>query len=159
MNKKKHPGSIRRVPPPLVFLLAYIAGEGLHYLAPLPLGQFARGRASHVFAALFLVTGISIVLIAVATFRAAKTTVIPYRRAVTLVVRGPYRMTRNPMYVGAALIYLGIASVRGALWPVLLLPVALAILNYLVIPQEETLLRDTFGEAYEQYCARVRRWL
>ena len=159
MNQDKRPGSIRRVPPPLVFLLAYIAGEGLHYLAPLPLGHFVRGRASQFAAALFLLAGISLVLISVAAFRAAKTTVIPYRRAVTLIVWGPYRMTRNPMYVGVALIYLGVAAVRRVLWPVLLLPAALAILNYVVIPQEEALLRAAFGEAYEKYCARVRRWL
>jgi protein-S-isoprenylcysteine O-methyltransferase Ste14 len=63
------------------------------------------------------------------------------------------------MYVGVTLIYLGVAALRAVLWPVLLLPVPLAVLNYFVIPKEESMLRAAFGAAYERYCARVRRWL
>jgi len=147
------------VPPPLLFLLAYIAGEILHYITPVLLPRFISIRAGYGVGIVLLLVGIVVVVTSVATFKAAKTTVIPYRRALRLVTRGPYRATRNPMYVGAALIYLGVAALRLALWPVLLLPFVLVILNYLVIPQEESLLRETFGAEYERYCARVRRWL
>jgi protein-S-isoprenylcysteine O-methyltransferase Ste14 len=159
MNESERQGTIRHVPPPVLFLLSYIAGEGLHYIAPLPIIQFVSVRSGQVIGGVFLAVGVLIVLTSVATFFAAKTTVIPYRRAATLVTRGPFRLTRNPMYVGVTLIYLGIAALRGVLWPVLLLPIPLAVLNYVVIPQEESLLRATFGTAYDQYCARVRRWL
>lgn len=159
MNQSERHGANKRVPPPLLFLLSYIAGEGLHYMAPLPLPRFVSNGASYVIGVLSLVVGIAIVLTCVKMFFAANTTVNPYSRAATLVTHGPYRVTRNPMYVGVTLIYLGIAALRAVLWPVLLLPIPLAILNYWVIPQEESLLRATFGAAYEQYCARVRRWL
>jgi protein-S-isoprenylcysteine O-methyltransferase Ste14 len=159
MNQSERHGTVRRVPPPLLFLLSYIAGEGLHYVAPLPLTRFVSNGASYVIGVLTLVGGIAVVLTCVKMFFAANTTVIPYRRAAKLVTQGPYRATRNPMYVGVALIYLGVAALRAVLWPVLLLPIPLAILNYGVIPQEESLLRGTFGAAYEQYCERVRRWL
>jgi len=115
--------------------------------------------ASYVIGALSLVAGIAVVLTCVKMFFTANTTVIPYHRAAKLVTRGPYRVTRNPMYVGVTLIYLGVTALRAVFWPVLLLPIPLAILNYVVIPQEESLLRATFGAAYEQYCAQVRRWL
>ncbi len=159
MNQSDRHGASKRVPPPLLFLVSYVAGEGLHYVAPLPVARFLSDGARYVIGALSLVAGIAIVLTCVKMFFAANTTVIPYRRAVRLVTHGPYRATRNPMYVGATLIYLGVAALRAVLWPVLLLPIPLAILNYVVIPQEESLLRATFGAAYEQYCARVRRWL
>jgi protein-S-isoprenylcysteine O-methyltransferase Ste14 len=159
MNQSERHGASKRIPPPLLFLLSYIAGEGLHYIIPLPVTRFMPIGGSHFLCALFLGVGVLVVLTSVATFVAAKTTVIPYRRAARLVTHGPYRVTRNPMYVGVTLIYLGVAALRAVLWPVLLLPIPLAILNYVVIPQEESLLRATFGAAYEQYCARVRRWL
>jgi protein-S-isoprenylcysteine O-methyltransferase Ste14 len=142
-----------------LFLLSYIAGEGIDRLAPFPLGRLVSVRVAPILGALSLGAGFIVVLISVMTFVAAKTTPVPYRRAATLVTRGPYRLSRNPMYVGVTLIYLGIAALRGVLWPVLLLPIPLAVLNYVVIPQEESMLRATFGAAYEQYCARVRRWL
>jgi len=159
MNQSDRHSAIKRVPPPLLFVLSYVAGEGLHYVAPLPLTRFVSDGTTYVIGALSLGVGIAVVLTCVKMFFAANTTVIPHRRAARLVTRGPYRLTRNPMYVGVTLTYLGVAALRAVLWPVLLLPIPLAILNYVVIPQEESLLRATFGAAYEQYCARVRRWL
>ncbi|MGE5307152.1 MAG: methyltransferase family protein [Alphaproteobacteria bacterium] len=159
MDQSKPGSSSAHIPPPLLFLLGYIAGEGLELIVPLPLSRLISVRAGEILGAFFLALGFIVALVSVATFLAAKTTPIPYRRAATLVTWGPYRLSRNPMYVGVTLIYLGVAALRFVLWPVLLLPVALVVLNYFVIPQEESILRDAFGAAYEQYCARVRRWL
>ncbi len=147
------------VPPPLLFLLAYIAGEALHYFAPCPLNRIISNRVGYAVGTLLLFVGIVVVVSSVATFKAARTTVVPYGRAARLVSWGPFRFTRNPMYVGVTLAYLGVAALRMALWPVLLLPLVLVTLNYLVIPQEEFLLREMFGVEYDRYCARVRRWL
>jgi protein-S-isoprenylcysteine O-methyltransferase Ste14 len=147
------------VPPPLLFLLTYIAGEVLDKIASLRFAQIISDRTGGVVGVLLLFAGVVLVATSVATFKRARTTVIPYSRAATLVTQGPYRFTRNPMYVGVAFFYLGVAALRLALWPVLLLPLVLVILNYVVIPQEEFLLRDTFGAEYERYSAKVRRWL
>jgi protein-S-isoprenylcysteine O-methyltransferase Ste14 len=147
------------VPPPLLFLLTYVAGEVLDKIAPLRFERIISDRTSGVLGILLLFAGIVLVATSIATFKRARTTVIPYSRAATLVTHGPYRFTRNPMYVGVTFFYLGVAALRLALWPVLLLPVVLVILNYVVIPQEEFLLRDAFGAEFERYCAKVRRWL
>jgi protein-S-isoprenylcysteine O-methyltransferase Ste14 len=159
MNQRGRHGAAIHIPPPLLFLLSYIAGEGLERIAPLPLSRLVSVRAAEVVGALFLAVGFIVVLISVTIFIAAKTTPVPYRCAAALVTWGPYRLSRNPMYVGVTLIYLGVAALRAVLWPVLLLPIPLAVLNTFVIPQEESMLRATFGRAYELYCARVRRWL
>ncbi|HXQ16420.1 MAG TPA: isoprenylcysteine carboxylmethyltransferase family protein [Caulobacteraceae bacterium] len=76
-----------------------------------------------------------------------------------LVVRGPYRLTRNPMYLGLTIAALGMAIVVGS-WPMLAAPVAVFLTaNFVHIPFEEAKMRRQFGEAYDAYCARVRRWI
>ena len=159
MDQSKPGAKPPHIPPPLLFLLGYIAGEGLELVMPFPLSWLVSARAAEILGALFLAVGFIVVLVSVATFLTAKTTPIPYRRAATLVTWGPYRLSRNPMYVGVTLIYLGVAALRALLWPVLLLPIVLVVLNTFVIPYEESMLRATFGTAYERYCGRVRRWL
>ena len=159
MDQRKTGGTPAHIPPPLLFWLGYIAGEGLERMAPLPLTRLISVRSGEILGAFFLAVGLMVALISVTTFLIAKTTPVPYRRAAILVTWGPYRLSRNPMYVGVTLIYLGVAVLRSVLWPVLLLLVPLAVLNYCVIPQEEFMLRAAFGAAYERYCARVRRWL
>jgi protein-S-isoprenylcysteine O-methyltransferase Ste14 len=92
-------------------------------------------------------------------FRLEKTTTIPFETATTLVMRGPYRFTRNPMYVGLLLAYVGVAGVNAQLWPILVLPLLVSYLQRTVIPLEEGRLTATFGDKYLSYCASVRRWL
>ena len=159
MELRRRRGAPVHIPPPLLFLLGYVAGEGLEHVVPLPLSRLVSSRVTEVLGAFFLTLGFIVALASVATFLGAKTTPIPYRRATKLVTWGPYRLSRNPMYVGVTLIYLGVAALRAVLWPMLLLPVVLAVLNCVVIPQEEGILRAAFGAAYENYAARVRRWL
>ena len=72
---------------------------------------------------------------------------------------GPYRISRNPMYVSLTLAYLGEAGFLSQLWPVMLLPLTLAYVNLIVIPLEEEVLKGDFKEEYENYCTRVHRWL
>ena len=76
-----------------------------------------------------------------------------------LVQDGPYRISRNPIYLAIALLYLGISLLLGNLWGVLLLPVWLAITDWGVIRREELYLEARFGDAYRSYRVRVRRWL
>jgi protein-S-isoprenylcysteine O-methyltransferase Ste14 len=92
-------------------------------------------------------------------FRRARTTTVPGRTSAALVTWGPYRITRNPMYVGLTLAYLGEAGILKQVWPVILLPVVLAYLNWIVIPLEEARLTEGFQGDYERYRARVRRWI
>jgi protein-S-isoprenylcysteine O-methyltransferase Ste14 len=107
----------------------------------------------------FIGVGIVVAFSALGIFRTKKTTTVPHETPSTLVISGPYRFTRNPMYVGLTLEYLGVAGARLDIWPVIVLPLLLAYINFLVIPVEEQNLRAVFGDAYQQYGARVGRWL
>jgi protein-S-isoprenylcysteine O-methyltransferase Ste14 len=92
-------------------------------------------------------------------FRKARTTTVPGESSAQLVTWGPYRLTRNPMYVGLTLAYLGEAAMLKQVWPVLLLPLTLAYLNWILIPLEEQRLEEVFPDAYPHYRSRVRRWI
>jgi len=92
-------------------------------------------------------------------FRLARTTRVPGETSTTLVTWGPYRFTRNPMYVGLVLAYLGEAGILHQVAPVILLPLTITYLNWVVIPLEEERLHEVFGAGYERYGNRVRRWI
>ena len=93
------------------------------------------------------------------TFWKAKTTTVPGEISSQMVTWGPYRFTRNPMYVGLTIAYLGEALLLRQIWPVILMPLVLAYVHWIVIPLEESKLQEAFGELYAQYRARVRRWM
>ena len=76
-----------------------------------------------------------------------------------LITSGPYSYSRNPMYVSWVSINLSIFFINRSLWLLLLLFVAILITHYLVIIREERILRQTFGDQYKEYCARVRRYI
>jgi protein-S-isoprenylcysteine O-methyltransferase Ste14 len=93
------------------------------------------------------------------TFRRQHTAVYPNQRARLLVENGPYRHTRNPMYLGMTFLYLGVTALLNSWWALLLLPVVLWALVRLVISREERYLAAEFGEHYGAYRRRVRRWI
>jgi protein-S-isoprenylcysteine O-methyltransferase Ste14 len=147
-----------RIPVPWVFVLAYLAGAGLEKLFPLKLSSALPGRTFIVGVVLFAI-GAIIAGWSWTIFRRAGTTRVPGESSSTLVTWGPYRFSRNPMYVGLAVAYLGEAAMLRQLWPVLLLPLVLAYLNWTVIPLEESRLHETFKDGYDHYRHRTRRWL
>jgi len=106
-----------------------------------------------------LMIGASIAASGLVTFKKAGTTTIPGQLSSQLVTWGPYRFSRNPMYVGLTIAYLGEAGILTHVWSVVLLPLILVYLNFGVIPVEESKLRQVFGEEYEHYQMAVRRWI
>ncbi len=93
------------------------------------------------------------------TFARARTAIYPNQPASRIVMHGPYRFTRNPMYVGLTTAYIGGAIVLNMFWPFVLLPLVLFALVRLVIAREERYLGEAFGEEYARYRSQVRRWL
>ena len=146
-------------PPPLLYALGFLAGIVLHDLAPGDTIPPALSGAARTVGIALALAGATLSLYGVGTFFRAKTTTIPHRAAATLVTHGPYRFTRNPMYVGLTTVYMGMALALNRLWPFTLLPGILAILILAVIRLEEAHLLDRFGDDYRDYCARVRRFL
>jgi protein-S-isoprenylcysteine O-methyltransferase Ste14 len=147
-----------RIPVPWVFVLAYLSGVAFHLLVPIRVSAAAREIGWRTGIAI-LAVGSLVAFPALYRFHQASTTTVPFETPVQLVTSGPFRFSRNPMYVGLALIYLGVGGTQGLVWPLLLLPLVLVYLDRAVIPLEERHLLQVFGEAYQQYCGRVRRWL
>jgi protein-S-isoprenylcysteine O-methyltransferase Ste14 len=148
-----------RFPPPLLFVTGFLASWILdRYWHALPLPRFA-GSALEPFGLAALALGVALAGWGIMTFRRAKTAINPHHSASQLVTHGPYRFTRNPMYTGLTIAYLGGSALLDSAWPVIVLPAVILILVETVISREEMYLTDTFGAEYTGYAASVRRWL
>jgi protein-S-isoprenylcysteine O-methyltransferase Ste14 len=148
-----------RVPVPWVFVLAYLAGAGLEFLLPVRAVSPSLDRAAAIAGTIVFLGGGALAGWCLVLFRRSKTTTTPGETSSALVIAGPYRKSRNPMYVSLTLLYLGEMGILGQLWPLLPLLLVLLYLDRIVIPIEEARLAERFGEAYERYAASVRRWL
>ena len=147
-----------RLPPPLIALLAGLGMLALHRWWPLARCLHGVQRDIGVVPALL---GISIALSAALRFRSAHTTLDPTEpaKATALVQSGVFGYTRNPMYLGLALVLAGWAWWLGSASPWLVLPGFIAAVTWLQIIPEEQALHVLFGEPYAAYCRRVPRWL
>jgi protein-S-isoprenylcysteine O-methyltransferase Ste14 len=146
------------IPVPWVFVLTYLVGVGLELtLRPYP--HTKPPRYVIVVAAVLFAIGAAIAGWALVIFHKARTTTVPGKTSSRLVTWGPYRFSRNPMYVGLVLAYMGEAGILRQFWPLILLPLIVTYLNCVVIPVEEARLVEAFGSEYEQYRAMVRRWI
>jgi protein-S-isoprenylcysteine O-methyltransferase Ste14 len=145
-----------RVPPPLIYLLPLLAGLVLDRRLHVPFlpRRVARPLGWAIFGSSWLVGGWFI-----RTIEKAGTPIRTDQPVPRLITDGPFRYTRNPGYLGLALLYAGIAVLRNALWTILLLPVVVYVIQREVIGREERYLERTFGEEYLAYKARVRRWV
>jgi protein-S-isoprenylcysteine O-methyltransferase Ste14 len=152
---KTHTSGIR-VPPWVYYVVAFLAGVALELMFPTswpPLGVR--------IAATLLAGGAWLALdgTAMMLFRRAGTSIAPMNPTTALVTSGPYRFTRNPMYLGMVFLYIAFAFAFGVIWALAFLPAVIVIVDRFVIALEEPYLERTFGQAYRDYKARVRRWL
>jgi protein-S-isoprenylcysteine O-methyltransferase Ste14 len=144
------------IPPPLIYAGGFLAGVVLELAFPiggLPLA-FAL-LAGVAGGALWLALDVS----AMVLFLRSRTSVVPSKPTTALVTSGPYRISRNPMYVGMAVLYVALALALGVIWALALVPVVLLVVDRLVIAREERYLEASFGDEYRAYKLRVRRWL
>ena len=108
---------------------------------------------------LFVLAGLALAFAAVNQFRAAGATLDPHGSVSAIVNAGPYRFSRNPIYLSFALTLIGLPLALGTYWGILLTPVFTLLMNHLVIRHEEAYLEKKFGDVYTGYRSRVRRWL
>lgn len=151
-----------RVPPPFVYVAGLAIGWLLDRARPWPISRSTGSSASSLLLALAVALAVGYVIIflsALAAFRRAHTTLIPNRPATAFVTDGPYRWTRNPMYVSLALLYLALALWMNSWWAVLMVIPVLLVINGAVIAREERYLGSAFPEQYAEYRARTRRWI
>lgn len=159
MDGSSQPRGWALVPPPLLFALPLVLGLGLHGRFPLLHVSAPVASAGRWLGIALLILGAAHALSSAALFARSRTTLVPHRRASAVVERGAYRWTRNPMYLGLTLVYVGISALTTALWPLLFLPLPVLVMDRRMIPMEERQMAEAFGPTYAAYRARVRRWL
>jgi len=148
-----------RIPPPLTFAAALALGAMLQHVAGLPLPTGTWWVAMHVAGGVLANAGLLLALVCLGMFARKRTTVLPSRSASAIVERGPYRFSRNPMYLSLILAYAGLACILDSPWSLLVLPLPVAALQRVTIPHEEAGLQAVLGAEYDRYRARVRRWI
>jgi protein-S-isoprenylcysteine O-methyltransferase Ste14 len=143
--------------PPALYLAALGLGVVLHWLVPLGFAEGSTGRVILGVAAVGV--GLAIIRAAFSIFRRIGQDPNPRTPTPVVTREGPYRFTRNPMYLGLSLILFGLGVARGNGWIVVMLAPTLAIMHYGVILPEERYLERKFGEEYARFRASVRRWI
>jgi len=145
--------------PPVVLAAICIAlGAVAEHYHPAPLFADLLLVRIAVSTALFGAFGL-LVLLASRAFRQHDTTINPYGKATTVVSSGPFRYSRNPIYVGLLLVVAGFAIALNSAWQLAAAVLLLLLLHYGVVLREERFLAAAFGDEYRDYTHRVRRWL
>lgn len=144
-------------PPPFLFVAGLALAWWLHRQQPLAI--FTSNSGLRLLAGWFVfLQGFVLLLTGLATLFLNRTAIYPNQPASALIQSGPYRFTRNPMYLALAISYVGFAMLSNMLWALILLPVVIIALHVTVIRREERYLQEAFGRTYTDYCRRVRRW-
>lgn len=144
------------VPAPILCAITLGAGLAIDHFLPWHPAWMA---SSYVLGWFLIAVGIAFGPGSALLFMLKRTTLKPAGQPSGLVTDGPFRISRNPIYLGLAVGYVGLAIVLGRLWPIILLPLPLVVLNSIVIPFEEDRMGKTFGAEFSAYRRHVRRWL
>lgn len=142
--------------PPVYFLGALVGMATLHLV--LPIAALIQAPYSYVGVA-FVLFGAWIVIWAARLFDRAGTPIKPFERSSRLVTSGPYRFTRNPMYLGMVAILIGVGLLLGSLGPFLIIPPFVYVIQRTFIRCEEAILEEAFGDDYVKFKDRVRQWI
>ena len=153
-NNADIPGVI--APPPLIYAGALAAGLLVNRRYHIPI---LPRRVVWKLGAPLVACGLAVGFLGSREMRRAETTLDPRKPATTIVTGGPFRYTRNPLYLSMTLIYGGISALANALLPVLLLPVVLRLMRRGVIEREERYLERKFGDEYIEYKVGTPRWI
>ena len=159
-NKVDKSGAAVRFPPPVAGILTIVAGYIMGLWIPLltehdlaaPDRYWIGGTIAFVA---LLVLGIWPIRL----FRDIEQDVTPWSNTPEIIVKGPFKFTRNPMYLMMLLVNLGFAIVLSEVWILLFLPVLTLVLYHIAIKHEEVYLEEKFGESYRAYKSNVRRWI
>jgi protein-S-isoprenylcysteine O-methyltransferase Ste14 len=145
------------VRPPIAWALAVLAGLVLNWF--MPLAFLPAAVSAGWLGAIVFVLALALVAWAISTMMRAGSNVPTNLPATTIVDAGPYRFTRNPIYLGMVLGLIGLAIAFNSLWLLMTLALFALVIRYGVITREEAYLERKFGDVYRRYRARVRRWL
>ncbi len=144
------------VPPPVYYVAAFLVGVALELIFPT---DWPQSGVRLAVALLAVGAWIALDGAAMVSFHRARTSMVPMNPSTALVISGPYRVTRNPMYLGMAFLYVAFAFAFGVMWGLAFLPAVIVIIDRFVIAREEPYLERRFGQPYRDYKVRVRRWI
>ena len=142
--------------PPVYVIVALLAMGVFH--VGFPIARFLP-PPYHYAGLVLMVLGLALMLWGALHFRRARTAIIPFQPVSALVTSGPYRYTRNPMYLGMAGFLLGVAVLLGTVTPFIVLPAFVGLIRERFILAEEAMLEEAFGRRYIDYKHTVARWL
>ena len=145
--------------PPLLILAALAVSFGLSRLAPLPLWPAALARLGELTGVAMILASIVVMTWGALAMLRGGSSLPVNRPTARLVIRGPYRWSRNPLYTGMVLLLVGIGFARDSWWFLVIAAVTALLLRWGVILREEAYLEGKFGDEYRHYKTRVRRWL
>jgi protein-S-isoprenylcysteine O-methyltransferase Ste14 len=149
-------GAAVRLVPPVVYFGPFAVLWAMHRWRP---WTIPGGAALTVTGLAMIVIGFVLTIWAAAVFRRAHTTIIPWEQVSAMVTTGPFRFSRNPIYLADTMAFLGGSLILHSWWPLVALPGVLLVMRRQVIDPEERYLTQRFGDAYREYQLRVRRWL
>jgi protein-S-isoprenylcysteine O-methyltransferase Ste14 len=145
--------------PPIVFAGGIVASVALAWLVPLPWIPPPISEVLFAVGLLVMAGSLFLVVQAIRTLRKSGTTVLPTRAADALVTTGPYRLSRNPIYLGDAALMIGAGLAFGIAWFIIFAILCAFATQKLAIENEERHLSIRFGKRYRDYAKRVRRWI
>ena len=151
-----HPNINRIIHPPILLLIHVLAAFLLNWLLPLP---FAFPKILESTGYILVFTGLGFAFSAVSQFGKMHTTLDPHGSVSAIVTSGPYRFSRNPIYLGFVCTLIGLPLALGNYWGAVMSPLLMVSMYYLVIKHEEAYLESKFKDVYISYKSRVRRWL
>jgi protein-S-isoprenylcysteine O-methyltransferase Ste14 len=142
--------------PPLLYGIALAVGFVVQWIAPRPI---MASNARYWIGGILLALGVFLAMRGRRVMERAGTNVNPTLPSTALVATGPFRFSRNPLYVALTLMYVGLSLLANALWVLLLIAPVMVLMHYGVVRREERYLEAKFGEAYRDYRSHVRRYL
>lgn len=152
-----HPDSAKvKIPPPFGVLLSIAVSATLSVIAPAP---FLGMPCNFVVGLALCAAGVFLMLNCIRLFRKNRTDVKPWKPTSTIVLSGPYRYSRNPIYLAFLIFSLGVICLFDNAWALLYLPAFFLFLHYYVVLKEERYLKGKFGSDYEHLLRSTRRWI
>jgi protein-S-isoprenylcysteine O-methyltransferase Ste14 len=142
--------------PFLIYIVFGLCAFFLQKFWPLP---FIPQAKAHITGVIIMIVNLILGLTAVRNMFAAKTSLSPYRPTTALVFSGPFRFSRNPIYIGLTLLYTGLVTYLQLPWGLVFLPIVIWLITIWVIVPEEKYLEQKFGAEYLDYKSTVRRWI
>lgn len=147
------------IPPPILFAAAPLIGIVAHGIVPVAAVPPSALPFLHLAGLVLALCSGALAAAAFVTLRRHHTTLRTDRPVSALVTSGPFRLTRNPMYLSLAILIAGVSALVNSLWPLAWLVPVIVVVQRLAITPEERYLAELYGSVYGQYCSRVRRWL